>query len=162
MNIFQMLSVDEGLRLDVYKDTEGYWTVGIGHLLTKNPSKAIAIQELDRLVGRSTNGVITKDEAELIFKKDVDKAILGIKSNSTLAQIYAGLDDVRRDALVNMTFQLGVAGVAGFRKGMAAISAKDWKRAEVELKDSRWFKSQTPARAGRVIGVMCTGTYKGY
>lgn len=31
-DVFGMLKLDEGLKLKVYKDTEGYWTVGIGHL----------------------------------------------------------------------------------------------------------------------------------
>ena len=52
MNIFEMLRNDEGLRLALYKDTEGFWTIGIGHLVTKNPSLAVAKAELDRMIGR--------------------------------------------------------------------------------------------------------------
>ena len=47
MNIFEMLRIDEGCKLDLYKDTEGYWTIGIGQLITKNPSKDVARAELD-------------------------------------------------------------------------------------------------------------------
>lgn len=159
--IFEMLRLDEGLKLDVYKDTEGYWTVGIGHLLTKNPSKDVAIQELDKLVGRKTLGKITNDEAQRIFLEDVKKVDQGIQSNSTLKPVFDSLDDVRKDALRNMVFQMGVAGVATFKNSLRLIQTKQWEQAAINLKQSKWFR-QTPNRAGRVIEVMRTGTYKDY
>lgn len=159
--IFEMLRLDEGLKLDVYKDTEGYWTVGIGHLLTKNPSKDVAIQELDKLVGRKTLGKITNEEAQKIFLEDVKKVDQGIQSNSTLKPVFDSLDPVRQDALRNMVFQMGVAGVATFKNSLRLIQSKQWDQAAINLKQSKWFK-QTPNRAGRVIEVMRTGTYKGY
>lgn len=159
--IFEMLRLDEGLKLDVYKDTEGYWTVGIGHLLTKNPSKDVAIQELDKLVERKTLGKITNEEAQKIFLEDVKKVDQGIQSNSTLKPVFDSLDPVRQDALRNMVFQMGVAGVATFKNSLRLIQSKQWDQAAINLKQSKWFK-QTPNRAGRVIEVMRTGTYKGY
>ena len=50
MNIFEMLRIDEGCKLDLYKDTEGYWTIGIGQLITKNLSTDVARTELDKLM----------------------------------------------------------------------------------------------------------------
>ena len=60
-----------------------------------------------------------------------------------------------------MVFQMGVAGVAGFPKGMRLLKAKQWGQAAVELADSRWYK-QTPNRAKRVISTFKTGTWKAY
>ncbi|QPI14001.1 lysozyme [Serratia phage 4S] len=161
MTIFDMLRIDEGLKLTVYKDTEGFWTVGIGHLLTKDSSKAVAIKELDRLTGRSTDGSISVGEAENIFKLDVSKAENGIKGNSVLAPVYESLDSVRKMAMVNMVFQLGVAGVAGFKNSLALLKAKDWDKAAVNLAQSKWY-NQTPNRAKRVISVFKTGTMDAY
>lgn len=69
MDIFGMLRIDEGYDSKIYKDTEGFWTIGIGHLLTRDPSLDVAKRELDKLVGRPCNGQITKAEAEAILRK---------------------------------------------------------------------------------------------
>lgn len=161
MDIFGMLRYDEGLKLDVYKDTEGYWTVGIGHLLTKNPSKEVAIKELDKLVGRSTMGKITEAEAQKIFAGDVKIAENGILDNSVLAPVYNSLNDERKKALINMVFQMGVAGVATFKNSMNLLLQKDWSKAAINLAQSKWYK-QTPNRAKRVISVFETGTLGAY
>lgn len=161
MDIFGMLRIDEGCKLELYKDTEGFWTIGIGQLITKNPSYNVARDELDRLMGRVCNGRITQQEAENLFNSSVEKARKGILGNATLKPVYDVLDEVRRCALINMVFQMGVTGVAGFPKGMRLLKARQWDQAAVELADSRWYK-QTPNRAKRVIATFKTGTWKAY
>nr|139L_A Chain A, T4 LYSOZYME [Tequatrovirus T4] len=161
MNIFEMLRIDEGLRLKIYKDTEGYYTIGIGHLLTKSPSLNAAKSELDKAIGRNTNGVITKDEAEKLFCQDVDAAVRGILRNAKLKPVYDSLDCVRRAALINMVFQMGETGVAGFTNSLRMLQQKRWDEAAVNLAKSRWY-NQTPNRAKRVITTFRTGTWDAY
>lgn len=161
MDIFGMLRIDEGYDSKIYKDTEGFWTIGIGHLLTRDPSLDVAKRELDKLVGRPCNGQITQKEAEAIFSKDVDKATRGILANATLKPVYDVLDAVRRCALVNMVFQMGVAGVAGFPASMRLLKAGQCDAAAKELANSKWYR-QTPNRAKRVIATFKTGTWKAY
>nr|7F8X_A Chain A, Cholecystokinin receptor type A,Endolysin [synthetic construct] len=161
INIFEMLRIDEGLRLKIYKDTEGYYTIGIGHLLTKSPSLNAAKSELDKAIGRNTNGVITKDEAEKLFNQDVDAAVRGILRNAKLKPVYDSLDAVRRAALINMVFQMGETGVAGFTNSLRMLQQKRWDEAAVNLAKSRWY-NQTPNRAKRVITTFRTGTWDAY
>nr|4DKL_A Chain A, Mu-type opioid receptor, lysozyme chimera [synthetic construct] len=160
-NIFEMLRIDEGLRLKIYKNTEGYYTIGIGHLLTKSPSLNAAKSELDKAIGRNTNGVITKDEAEKLFNQDVDAAVRGILRNAKLKPVYDSLDAVRRAALINMVFQMGETGVAGFTNSLRMLQQKRWDEAAVNLAKSRWY-NQTPNRAKRVITTFRTGTWDAY
>nr|6M9T_A Chain A, Prostaglandin E2 receptor EP3 subtype, Endolysin chimera [synthetic construct] len=160
-NIFEMLRIDEGLRLKIYKDTEGYYTIGIGHLLTKSPSLNAAKSELDKAIGRNTNGVITKDEAEKLFNQDVDATVRGILRNAKLKPVYDSLDAVRRAALINMVFQMGETGVAGFTNSLRMLQQKRWDEAAVNLAKSRWY-NQTPNRAKRVITTFRTGTWDAY
>ena len=87
MTLYEMLRFDEGEKLQVYKDTEGYWTVGIGHLLTKNPTKEQAIACLDKELNRVTSGVISKPESEQLFNQDTSRALQDI-SRSELSSIY--------------------------------------------------------------------------
>nr|2O4W_A Chain A, Lysozyme [Tequatrovirus T4] len=149
------------LRLKIYKDTEGYYTIGIGHLLTKSPSLNAAKSELDKAIGRNTNGVITKDEAEKLFNQDVDAAVRGILRNAKLKPVYDSLDAVRRAALINMVFQMGETGVAGFTNSLRMLQQKRWDEAAVNLAKSRWY-NQTPNRAKRVITTFRTGTWDAY
>lgn len=162
MDIFGMLRIDEGCKLELYKDTEGFWTIGIGQLITKNPSKDVARDALDKLMGRICDGRITQREAEELFNGSVEKARKGILANATLKPVYDVLDEVRHCALINMVFQMGVAGVAGFPKGMRLLKEQKWDAAAIELADSRWYKTQTPNRAKRVISTFKTGTWKAY
>lgn len=160
-DIFGMLQVDEGLKLSVYRDTEGYWTVGIGHLLSKKPSIAVAKSVLDSQIGRKTNGIITEAEARKLFQGDVDKAIQQIKLNSTLSPLYISYDATRRLALINMVFQLGVDGAAGFKNSLTLVQDGAYNQALINLRKSRWYK-QTPNRAERISQVLATGTLKAY
>ena len=161
MDIFGMLRIDEGYKPTIYKDTEGYWTIGIGQLLTKSPDLNVAKAELDKLMGRKCNGVITQAEAEELFQKSVLKAEKGIQGNALLREVYNSLDPIRQDALINMVFQMGVTGVAGFTNSMALLKAKQWEKAAVNLAKSRWY-NQTPNRAKRIIETFRTGTWKAY
>lgn len=161
MNIFDMLRIDEGLKLELYKDTEGFWTIGIGQLITKNPSKDVARAELDKLMGRVCNGRITRVEAETLFNRSVEKARAGVMRNAKLKPVYDSLDEVRRCALINMVFQMGEAGVAGFTNSLRLLQQKKWDEAAVNLAQSRWYK-QTPNRAKRVISTFKTGNWKAY
>ncbi|BDU12074.1 hypothetical protein [Escherichia phage phiWec190] len=158
---FDMLAVDEGLKLTVYPDTLGYWTVGIGHLLTKKKDKAEAIRILDALVGRKTNGVITEKEARAIFADDVEKAKKQIKNSSILAPIYDKVSETRKLAIINMVFQLGLTGTEGFKNSLTLISNSYYTQAGKNMRASKWY-SQTPNRAERVIKVLTSGTLDSY
>lgn len=161
MTIFEMLKFDEGIKLSIYLDTLNYYTVGIGHLLVKSSDRAAAIRQLDKEVGRSTNGTITMAEAETLFQKDVASATRDIKSNTVLAPVWAVLDEVRQMALINFVFQLGTTGAAGFTTSMKLLQTKQWNEAAVNLAKSKWY-TQTTNRATRVISVFKTGTLNAY
>lgn len=160
MTLNEMLRYDEGEKLTVYKDTEGYFTVGVGHLLTKSPSKEQAIKELDLLVGHASYGYITKKESEQILTSDINNTLRMI-NRTDLHPVYIRIDTVRRSALVNMCFQLGTTGVLKFKKFLAYLSVGDYQKAADEALDSRWAR-QTPNRAKRVADVIRYGDFRGY
>lgn len=156
-----MLTFDEGVRNDLYKDTLGYWTIGIGHLVTKSANKNEAIAILDKNFGRATTGNLTDTEVKQLFNEDIQSVVNQIKRNATVSEVYESLDANRQMAMTNFAFQLGVTGVAGFTNSLKLLKEKKWDEAAVNLKKSRWF-SQTPNRANRVIEVFRTGTFKSY
>lgn len=160
MDIFNMLKYDEGCKLEIYKDTLGYYTIGIGHLVSKESEFSIAVATLDSSIGRSTNGIITDIEAQTLFQSDVAKAKSSL-SQYGLGSLLNNLDPVRQAALINMSFQLGAHGVANFKNSMALLARGEWEAAANELKNSTWYR-QTTNRATRVIETFRTGTWSAY
>jgi lysozyme len=136
MTLVDQLVRDEGLRLHPYADSVGKLTIGIGRNLTD--------------VG------ISEPEAEMLLSNDIAIA------SSRLAEAFpwtSGLDDVRRSALINMAFNMGVGGLANFRKFLAALQAKDYKTARNEMLNSQWAK-QVGARAQRLAIQIETGKWQ--
>lgn len=159
MNLYQMLKQDEGEELEIYKDTEGFWTIGIGHLVTKNPSIDEARRVLSFTTGNRT-GFCTREQSEQMFAQDVQKARVSIE-RSVLNDTYQKMDDARRMALVNMVFQMGLYGVLGFKKMVQHLQLRNWSSAAAEALDSKWAR-QTPSRARRVTTVLRTGELSCY
>lgn len=79
----------EGLRLEPYRDPIGYWTVGIGHLLSRDRQDA-------------QYPPVTIEEAEALLASDLEKA-----ARSVLRLCPVPLTDGRFSALIDFTFNLG-------------------------------------------------------
>ena len=126
---------DEGLRLEVYKDSLGFWTIGVGHLLGETP-------RMSR---------ITLPEAHALLEAD-------IKAAEMTARRLAGSveqDEVRWRVLVNMAFNLGEK-LGQFKRFLGALSVADWPNASAYMLQSLWAK-QVGARAVRLSNMMKTG-----
>ncbi|MGL6228677.1 MAG: glycoside hydrolase family protein [Culicoidibacterales bacterium] len=168
--IEKMLVGDEGKKLLMYLDHLGYPTIGIGHLITRtayakgsNYANDPALNALlSKQVGRViTNGRITDAECSKLFAEDLQKVRIGISKNSTVNNVYQDLNASRRMAIENMCFQMGVGGVAKFKKTLGFMKAKEWKSAYDGLMSSLWAK-QTKGRASRVSKIVQTGNLESY
>lgn len=144
-----VLQYEEGKRLSLYKDTEGYYTIGIGHCLAKRViSDREAIALLDLKFKRSTKGNITEQECAARYAMDEHTILTQIYGNSTLNPIFRSLDSDRQIILYSMVFQLGLFGVLGFKKMLAALKDHKYVDAGKEALNSKWAR-QTPNRAKR-------------
>lgn len=123
----------EGMELEVYEDSLGIPTIGIGR----------------NLVDRG----ITEDEARFLCNNDID-----IVERELVAEfpIVAELDSIRQRVLIDMAFNVGVPRLTGFRKMWAAIHCGDYAEAAVEMMDSKWAR-QVGRRAKRLSSMMETG-----
>ena len=61
------------------------------------------------------------------------------------------LNDNQRSALMNMAYQLGVAGLGRFKNMLAALRKGDLRGVALHARHSPWYLEQTRARAARVI-----------
>lgn len=164
--IEETLIIDEGLVLKIYRDHLGYPTVGLGHLISNDPNTSIAhaviLLERELQTALNAEGRITTSEAMHLFRKDLARVNKQIEQASFYAA-YRSLDEVRRIAIQNMCFNLGVAGVSKFKKMWNFISSRQYESAANEGLNSKWAR-QVPNRAQRVMHILRTGTtdhYKG-
>jgi lysozyme len=140
---------DEGEELTAYLDTMGLWSIGVGHLLDPKRGANPAPFGIDLRNG----GAITANQSEALLLSDI-KA----KTAELDAAIpwWRGLSDARQRALLNMAFNLGVAGLLGFKNTLAAVKAGDYAAASRGMLTSRWA-SQVGDRAKRLSIMMVMG-----
>ena len=108
MNITRLateLMRDEGVVLEPYRDTIGHLTIGVGRNLDANPLTPAEIEVIGHDARRSP---ITRQQAAYLLGADIKRVMSGL--DKTLPW-WDDLDEVRRRVLVNMAFNLGVAGL---------------------------------------------------
>lgn len=105
----------EGCRLNAYRDSYGTLTIGYG-------------RNLETLH-------ITLQQATLWLNDDMHAAV----TEAQKFQEYALLDtDARRNAFIEMVFNLGATRFGNFRHMLAAIRAQDWQTVYFEALNSSW------------------------
>ena len=98
-------------------------------------------------VGRNLDDVgITEDEALALLENDIDHVA---RSLDALLSWWSRLSQDRQNVLVEMGFQLGVAGLLNFKNFLLALEMGDYEGAKDEMLDSKWAR-QTPDRAARL------------
>lgn len=105
------LKVDEGFRAQKYLDTVGKTTIGYGFNVDAGISQFAA--------------------AALLAAQATERA-----QQLAIYWWWAGLDDVRASVIVEVAFNDGLNGLLHFPKMLAAVGAKDWPTAALELLDS--------------------------
>ena len=152
--LIEKLIQHEGLVLQVYKDSLGIETIGIGRNLE---DRGISKEELDALDIPNMNAVyehgITEADAVYLATNDVE-----IVENELLAAhpCVAELDAVRQLVLVDMAFNMGVPRLRGFKKMWIAIHCDDFPTAAKEMLDSRWA-NQVKSRSTILANMMHHG-----
>jgi lysozyme len=128
-----MLIRDEGVRLRPYTCTAGKLTLGVGRNLDDvGITRATALQMLDEDIVTAASACIT---------------IFG-------GQLWGTWSENRRLGWINLAFNLGEAGLLGFRNTLKAAKGGNWPEVERHLRASKWF-TQVKGRAERVIAMIC-------
>lgn len=138
MNLAEMLEDEEARVRHAYPDSEGYLTIGIGRLIDKKKGGGLSDDEIDYLLA---NDIRNKT-------REVLKALPWV----------ADLDEVRRNVLIAMSFQMGTDGLLKFVNTLAMVKAERYESAAKGMLNSLWAR-QTPKRAVRMAEMMRTGIY---
>jgi len=142
--LLEMLKRHEGEvvtngRHVAYKCPAGYWTVGVGRNVDPNGGIGLSQEEVDMLLENDITRVIKELASEYPWFND--------------------LDDVRKDAMIDISFNLGATRLRGFRRALAAMEAASYKEASTEFLDSKWAKQQVGGRALELADMIASGEY---
>ena len=119
----------EGEVLEIYIDSLGYKTLGVGHLCQPNDI------EYDWEVGTPVSQEVVDTYYEMDFRKHYYEAANVFGDEKAINNLP---DDIQR-VLVNMAFNLGGTRLSKFRNMLQACREHDWNRMAAEMQDSRWF-----------------------
>lgn len=109
-----------------YMCPAGHWTIGIGRNVDPNGGIGLTDEEVDMLLEGDILRVIKELSAEYPW--------------------FNSLDDVRKNALIDISFNLGATRLRLFKKALAAMEVADYSLSADEFMDSRWAK-QVGSRA---------------
>ena len=139
-----MLKRHEGVKHFAYRDSEGILTIGCGRNISSSPiNKGIGVSD---------------DEIDYMLQNDIERTI---KELSSEYPWFNELEEgARKDAIINMHFNLGRPRFAKFKKAIAHMEAANHDMAAIEFLDSRWAK-QVKGRALEVTDMIKTNTYVG-
>ena len=149
LELIKELRRDEGEVLKAYKDTLGYWTIGIGHLI--DPARGANPSPFG--VDLRKGFPITKNQSELLLLQDIKAKADDLDKRLPW---WRSLTDARQRVLLNMAFNLGINGLMGFKKTLAMISVGNYQGAADEMLRSTWAK-QVKGRANRLADMMVQG-----
>ena len=143
MNLKESIKIHEGFRDSVYLCPTGHPTVGYGFRVADLSADELALNA----------GVVEP------MSKEVAEKILDIKITKFKKQVYNALPwltyapmDIQ-DALCEMAYQMGVAGLLGFKNTLAMIKERKYTQAAENMLKSKWA-TQTPKRAREIANLV--------
>ena len=131
------LEKEEGKIKHAYQDHLGYWTIGVG-----------------RLIDKKKGGGLSDDEITYLLKNDVDKVVKQVHEKLPWV---VNLTSNRKAVLYAMAFQMGINGLLGFKNTLKMIERGDYEGAAKGMLNSKWAKTDSPARAKRTAELMRKG-----
>jgi lysozyme len=147
--ILAMLKRHEGARREggrhrAYLCPAGVLTIGWGHSLEARPIR-----------GLGPGSSISEAEAESLLRADLTELAFLL---DTRMPWWRGLGPARSAVLLDMAFNLGLSGLLGFRKMLAAVRRNSFDEAAREMLDSRWA-AQVGTRARELAAMMKSGKW---
>jgi GH24 family phage-related lysozyme (muramidase) len=121
----------EGEVLEIYEDSLGYLTFGVGHL----------IKESDPEFGQPAGTPVSQERVDEVYEIDFDKHVeetIHVFESKGGEDFYSLPEDIQH-VLINMTFNLGGTRFSKFNNMWKGVIENDWEKVAVEMEDSKWF-----------------------
>lgn len=138
----QDLINSEGLVTTAYRDSLGFWTAGVGHLLDQSKDW--------------TGHVFEMSEAIQWLSEDIDKAL---DIAHSLVEWPRLMTEARQNAVTELVFNMGLKHWESFKHTRDALFAQDWQLAHDGLLASLWAKQVHTTRATRIANYILLGVF---
>lgn len=133
----KIIITHEGKKNHVYNDSLGIPTIGIG-----------------RNISPSGPG-LSDDECLYLLRNDIERCRKSLQPY----EWYNKQDQVRKDAIVELVFNLGFAGFLKFKNTINMLACKNYISAAKALLNSKWAKQVGPNRSNNIADRIRTGRY---
>tara|TARA_R100001163_G_scaffold43824_1_gene33093 strand:- start:1639 stop:2094 length:456 start_codon:yes stop_codon:yes gene_type:complete len=120
----------EGEVLEIYEDSLGFKTLGIGHLCKPEDP------EYKWKVGTK----VSQDVVDMYYEDDFNKHLAEAVHIFGTEEAFYNLPENIQHVLVNMCFNLGGTRLSKFKNMLGACRAHDWDKMAAEMENSRWYK----------------------
>ena len=134
--LLETLKRHQGVRYYVYRDHLGYETIGVG-----------------RCINRAVGLGLSPDEVEYLLINDVQRCIEELDG---AFEWFKDLDEVRREAMINLCFNLGLTKLRKFVNALEAMKQRNYNKAATEFLNSKWA-NQVGERSREVAQMIRTG-----
>src|ERR1700733_12818745 len=164
------IGIKEGCRRTMYLDTMGIPTIAYGfNLRDGNPQAVLKKAGVTDVAGVIAGRVpLTQAQADSTFAQMLPGYIANAKTTLN-AGVFDKLSDARRFVIVDMVYNLGVAGFLGFPSARRAINGAVaatsaaaaralYGQAADQMVDSAWY-TQVGNRAKRNVAMMRTSNW---
>jgi len=149
-NYFNMLSLNEGNKPKVYKDSKGKRTIGIGFNLEEPANRKILKKEGIDINELFAGRELTDKETKTLYNYSLTQAF---KDAQSYDPNFAKRPEAVKMTLVDMAFNLGLTKLNKFEKMKTGLMNNDYNVAADEMIDSKWYK-QVKSRGPRMVQVM--------
>ena len=152
-DLIKQLAIHEGVELEVYEDTLGIETIGIGRNLKDRGIADLELAHINKTMSEIYQDGITEEDAYFLAERDID-----IVEGELFAAkpICNRLDGIRQMILLDMAFNMGIPRLMKFKKMWANIEGNHYELAAIEMLDSLWA-DQVKGRATKLSEAMKTG-----
>ena len=127
-NVYEQLKIDEGVFYGVYKDSLGFLTFGVGHLITRDDDEDGLPEGYD----------VSEERVREAFEEDLNTMIS--ECEILFEARWNNFPDELQEVLVNMMFNLGRPRLGKFKKFIGHLENHHWKLASEEMLDSKWAR----------------------
>jgi len=129
--LIESMKKHEGYVPTVYDDSVGVATIGYG----------FAIKDLS----------LSETVCNVILQEKLLKLVVDV--NARFSSWFPKMPAEVQETVIELCYQIGVAGFSKFRKSIQHLSAEKWEAAANEMLDSKWAK-QTPRRAKEMTDII--------
>ena len=128
----------EGSNKFSYKDSRGFNTIGVGRCIDSRCSNGLSVDEISYLLAND----LVRCKAELAGKS-----------------FYLNQDDVRKEVLVELVFNIGLEGLETFTTFLSMMSNHGYKDAANDLKSTKWSSEVHADRVNNICYRIVNGHY---